>query len=299
MRLRFLGTGAAEAYPVLFCACDDCETARARGGKSIRRRSALMVDDDLMIDFGPDIGEATRAMRLPLHRLEHLLLTHAHGDHLSLANFDYHRPRWTKVPVPTLHVYGSDASLEPIRHMKWTVEEMGLELHPVMPGQVFAAGRYQVTALPARHAEELQPLFYAVERDARAFLYATDTGIFLDDAWTILDRLAATGTRFDAAIVEGTMGFKDLPPTSGHLNVPRCAEHHQQIRARGLTRPGCLHLATHFSPGAGTHPHEETAEFLAPYGVEPAYDGLEIDLTTLPAALPTSVLAAVPAVVPA
>ncbi|MBI3972543.1 MAG: hypothetical protein HY332_14785 [Chloroflexi bacterium] len=79
MRLRFLGTGAAEGYPVLFCGCEDCETARARGGPSIRRRAALLVDDALLIDFGPDIGEAARAMRLPLHRVEHLLITHAHG----------------------------------------------------------------------------------------------------------------------------------------------------------------------------------------------------------------------------
>src|SRR5688500_7532826 len=237
-----------------------------------------MVDDDLLIDFGPDIGEATRALRLPLHQVEHLLITHAHGDHLSVANFDYHRARWAKQPLPILNVYGSAASLEPIRHMPWSLEEAGLALHPVTAGETFAAGPYRVTALRARHAEALHSLFYVVQREGRALLYATDTGAFHDETWALLESLAREGILLDAAIVEGTMGFQDLPPTAGHLTVPRCGEHHQQIRARGLTRPGCRHLATHFSPAAGTHPHEETAAFLAPYGVEAAYDGLELHL---------------------
>ena len=236
------------------------------------------MDDGLLIDFGPDIGEAGRVMRLPLHRVEHLLITHAHHDHLSVANFDFHRPRWAKRPLPTLHVYGPGASLEPIRPMQWSLEEVGVVLHPVAPGETFAAGPYRVTALRARHAEALQSLIYVVERDERAFLYATDTGAFYDDAWLVLERLAAEGVLLDAAVVEGTMGFKDLPPHAEHLTLPGCGEHHRQLRARGLTRIGCRHLATHFSPAAGTPPHEETAAFLASYAVEPAYDGLELDL---------------------
>ena len=45
-------------------------------------------------------------------------------------------------------------------------------------------------------------------------------------------------------------------------------------------------LATHFSPAAGTPPHEEkeTAAFLVRCGVEPAYDGLDIDLAAASAA---------------
>ena len=61
MELLFLGTGAAQGYPAIFCRCENCEAARQRGGRSIRRRSALLVNDDLLLDFGPDVmAAATR-----------------------------------------------------------------------------------------------------------------------------------------------------------------------------------------------------------------------------------------------
>ena len=152
------------------------------------------------------------------------------------------------------------------------------------PGQTFEAGRYRVTALRARHAEEQQALLYLVERGGRSALYAADTRAFHGETWAVLERLSDEGVRLDAAIVEGTMGFKELPANGQHLPMRGCGEHHEQLRSRGLTTPGCRHLATHFSPAAGRPPHEETAAFLAPYGAEPAYDGMEGGLGVAPAA---------------
>ena len=52
MRLFFLGTAAAEGYPAIFCQCANCHQARLLGGRNLRHRSALLVNDDLLIDFG-------------------------------------------------------------------------------------------------------------------------------------------------------------------------------------------------------------------------------------------------------
>ena len=54
MMLTFLGTAAANAYPEAFCQCDNCEQARALGGPSLRKRSAALINDDLLIDLGPE-----------------------------------------------------------------------------------------------------------------------------------------------------------------------------------------------------------------------------------------------------
>ena len=54
MKIVFLGTAAAEGVPGLWCKCPYCEHARKVGGKEIRRRCSYCVDDDTMIDFGPD-----------------------------------------------------------------------------------------------------------------------------------------------------------------------------------------------------------------------------------------------------
>lgn len=292
MRLLFLGTGAAQGYPALFCSCVNCDAARERGGRSLRRRAALLVNDDLLLDFGPDLFAAAHAYGLALYRVRHLLLTHADGDHLTGANFDQHRERWAQPGIAILHVYGSDATLRLVRSLRWSVEELRVALHPVEAGQTFAAGAYHVTALPARHAAEQQPLLYVVQQGAAAFLYATDTGPFLPGAWQALERLAAAGVTLDAAVIEGTTGQRESSPTAGHLSFDQCVRHHHLLRERGIAKPHCLHLATHFAPGCrqfaadpslplntyGTPLHEEALALYAPHGVAPAYDGQVIIL---------------------
>ena len=55
MKIQFGGTGAAEGIPAIFCNCTLCDIAR----KSLterRRRSMLIINDELIIDFGPDLS---------------------------------------------------------------------------------------------------------------------------------------------------------------------------------------------------------------------------------------------------
>ena len=69
MQLTFLGTAAANAYPEAFCGCANCQQARTLGGPSLRKRSAALVNDDLLIDLGPDIHTAAALHGRPLrHR---------------------------------------------------------------------------------------------------------------------------------------------------------------------------------------------------------------------------------------
>ena len=54
MRITILGSAAAEAVPSLWCQCEVCRQARQNGGKDLRRRTSYLIDQDTMIDFGPD-----------------------------------------------------------------------------------------------------------------------------------------------------------------------------------------------------------------------------------------------------
>ena len=60
MKVTFLGTSAANANPEAFCRCANCTRARELGGPSLRKRSAVLVNDDLLIDLGPDVQTASR-----------------------------------------------------------------------------------------------------------------------------------------------------------------------------------------------------------------------------------------------
>ena len=54
MKIKYLGTSAAEGIPALYCGCDICNHARVAQGKEIRSRSQALIDDCILLDFGPD-----------------------------------------------------------------------------------------------------------------------------------------------------------------------------------------------------------------------------------------------------
>ncbi len=54
MKVTYLGTGAAEGIPALFCNCEYCKSVKKRGGKEVRSRAQVIVDGELSIDFPPD-----------------------------------------------------------------------------------------------------------------------------------------------------------------------------------------------------------------------------------------------------
>ena len=54
MLIDFLGTGAAEGIPAIFCRCAICENARRVKNKEIRMRTGVVIDKTLLIDFSPD-----------------------------------------------------------------------------------------------------------------------------------------------------------------------------------------------------------------------------------------------------
>ncbi len=45
-------------FSLTFCRCKNCEDARIHRGKSIRKRSSLLIDDKILIDMGPDFVTA-------------------------------------------------------------------------------------------------------------------------------------------------------------------------------------------------------------------------------------------------
>ena len=76
MKIKFLGTAAAEGWPAVFCNCENCKKAASLGGKNIRTRSQILVNDDLLIDLPPDTYLHKLAHGLDLSKVSVLLVTH-------------------------------------------------------------------------------------------------------------------------------------------------------------------------------------------------------------------------------
>lgn len=81
MKITFLGTGTSSGVPVIGCRCAVC---RSDNPKDKRTRSSALIETDgkrILIDCGPDFRQ--QMMNMPFSKLDGVLLTHEHYDHVS------------------------------------------------------------------------------------------------------------------------------------------------------------------------------------------------------------------------
>jgi phosphoribosyl 1,2-cyclic phosphate phosphodiesterase len=79
--MTFLGTGTSQGVPVIACRCAVCRSADVRDK---RLRSSVLLETAgkvLMIDAGPDFRQ--QLLREQVRRLDGILLTHEHKDHIA------------------------------------------------------------------------------------------------------------------------------------------------------------------------------------------------------------------------
>ena len=282
MHVTFLGTSAANAFPEAFCRCDNCERARALGGPSLRKRSSLLINDDLLIDLGPDIMTASNLHGRSLTHVRYCLQTHGHDDHLDTSHFLSRSPGYGVVGAPRLHFYASGGTLRAAARrlerdcapLSFLHPEMGerlnVELHQVEPVETISVDRYRVTALPANHDPGAGSLIYAVAAEGRRLLYATDTATLKEEVWQAFYRGAM---RFDLAILDHTYGPHQVG--GDHMSARDCIDTVARLREEGLLLPDGRAFATHIAH-EGNPPHPELVAFAAEHGYEVAYDGLTV-----------------------
>lgn len=282
MRLTFLGTAAANAYPEAFCRCANCARARTLGGPSLRKRSAALINDDLLLDLGPDIHTAASLLNCPLTNVQFCLQTHAHADHLDASHLLSRSPAYGVIGAPTLQLYGSAATLQRLAELlardtapgslfdKETQTQLNLSLHQVTPWKPFIVGPYTVIAFPANHDPSVEPLLYAIQTTERSIFYGTDTAVLPEEIW---QGFAEHQLRFDVVVLDHTYGPGH--PRDGHLGAREVAAYAKRMRAEGFLSSNGRVLATHLSHDA-TPPHPELATYADAHGYEIAFDGLTV-----------------------
>jgi phosphoribosyl 1,2-cyclic phosphate phosphodiesterase len=274
LRILFLGTGAAEGIPSPYCECPTCTHARQAGGHNVRMRTATLVNDDLLLDFGPDLVAATQRFGARLSHLETVLVTHAHGDHFLPSNLIWRGPGFCPTPITALSVFGPGPVTGKLRrNPRWSAlaEKSAVSLGTVRAGQRWRSGRYQVTAVPASHNPDQVALLYIVSDGNHRLFYATDSGPLSERAWRIVAREAP----FDAVLMEETMG--GAPLWTGHQNMESFLEAHRRFVREGWLTEKAQFVAFHFSHQSNP-PHDELVRTLAPHGVIAAHDGMTLTL---------------------
>lgn len=85
MEFQFLGTAAATSVPLVFCNCNICQQARINKGKDIRKRASAIINNEMLIDLGPDLCSQAEMYDIDLSKVKYLLQTHSHSDHFEAS----------------------------------------------------------------------------------------------------------------------------------------------------------------------------------------------------------------------
>ncbi|MFE5321980.1 MBL fold metallo-hydrolase [Paenibacillus sp. NPDC056579] len=272
MKITFLGTAAAEGIPFPFCDCATCQQARREKGRNIRRRQSLLINDDLLIDIGPDLYAACADLGISLTGLRHLLVTHSHKDHFYELNLQLrHRMFRLSTDLPPLTVVAGASVLS-----MWDLtggKDQAAELNRIP----FAAGRqlelapYHVRSIEASHIPSIgDAMNYIIDDGKVKLLYASDTGMYGEQAWRQL-----AGVKLDAVVMEATLGTRQQAKT--HLSFRDFGLMLERMRELDIITEETKVIATHFSHQC-VDPHEEIEAYFQGTGVVCAYDGLSLEL---------------------
>lgn len=281
MKLQFLGTAAAERIPAMFCACDTCRRALMAGGRNIMRRSQVLINDDLLIDFSGDSYSNFINVGKTLSNIEHVLITHAHDDHFTFEDF-FSRFEGIayNVKAEKLRIYLSSVAYD---IMQKCITARGLdkkslgkrfEFIVVEPYTTFPVGKYTVTALPAVHASCGEALIYLIEEDGKAFFYGTDTGFFSEETDAFLAR---EGKKIDLLCLDCTKCDNEFNYYV-HMSMSEGRRIADRFAERGLLKDGAALYYTHFSHNGGMIYDELVAAAKSKYGFAVTYDGLTVTL---------------------
>ncbi|MBA3869762.1 MAG: hypothetical protein H0X30_11500 [Anaerolineae bacterium] len=282
MKLTFLGTAAATSYPLAFCRCNYCNQARKTGGKDFRKRSSIIINDDLLIDMGPDIMSASFMYNKSIADIRYCLQTHSHSDHFDASHFITRTPEYMGIDIPPLQLYGSEETLRKMSEMLKNVSDvndlfgsdaktkLNVEIFPVKTLQPFKVGKYEIVAFPSDHDLSVKSLLYSIKEDGFTVFYGTDTDNLTDETWYGFREL---NMHFDIVILDHTYGPD--ADSGGHLNANRFIEHIRKMKSDHLLADNARILATHISH-EGNPSHAELSKYAEKFGYEIAYDGLVI-----------------------
>jgi phosphoribosyl 1,2-cyclic phosphate phosphodiesterase len=273
MDIFFLGTGAAEGFPGIFSDSPLSKEARRRGGKDLRTRSTILINEKIKIDLPPDtLTHVHKYPELSFAKLENLLFTHSHDDHFAVRELQYLSPNFAPDREKPLFIHASAHIIKKIqKETDDFFEEAPLEYCPFVPFESFRIGDVTITPIVANHRLDELCVNFLVTQNEKTLLYASDTGWYTPPTWEFL-----ADQKIDSIIVECGKGISDNP-YEGHLSLKDVIAFKEKlISTQTILEKTPLYI-THLAHTGGLL-HEGYLEHCAPHNIDVAYDGLTFSL---------------------
>ena len=276
MKIKYLGTAAAEGVPAIFCSCDVCKKSRESGGRNIRTRSQAIIDDKLLIDFPPDTCVHFMNNNIDGIKIENCLVTHGHTDHLYAEDFEMRKlgyANFENEKTTILNVYMSKKSqfFVKCKEKDYDIKYDTIKLHTVKPFSPFKVDCYTVTALKADHDPVTEPLIYIINDGKSTLLYANDTGYFPNETWDYLKR---THPHFDFVSIDCTGCI--LKYRTNHMGLEANIDVKNRLIEEGYADENTVFCCNHFSHNGGTT-YDELVPIAKEEGFLVSYDSMEYE----------------------
>jgi phosphoribosyl 1,2-cyclic phosphate phosphodiesterase len=254
MKATLLGCGPSWGVPAIGPDWGSCDPAEPR---NYRRRCSLLVEcrgAALLIDTSPDLRE--QLLLAGAARLDAVLLTHAHADHLHGIDDIRIVNRLIGRPIP---LYASADTLAEVER------RFGYALKPVMPGQPL----YRPALTPHPITGPFSAAGMPVEPFAQSHGYSRTTGIRIGPLAYSTDVVELDEDAFQAlaGIEVWIVDCLRREPHPTHSHLAKTLAWIERVRPRRA-------VLTHM---------DQSLDYRAlrselPAGVEPGYDGLAIEL---------------------
>lgn len=296
MKLMLTGTGTSHGVPVIGCGCrvctsDDPHDSRLRCGAYLTHR-----DTAIAVDVGPEFR--LQALRARITRLDAVLLTHSHADHLhgldDLRVFSHTKPChydarvYPETAGAGLPIYADAQTLADIRYRfayLFVAHEEGGGVAKLdfrdCGTEAFAVGDVRVLPIPLRHghARTTGWLFSCADGGTqRHIAYLTDCSEIPAASRALLARNAPC---LDHLVIDGLRER----PHSTHFSFAEALAAADGIGARHTWLTHINHDMTHGEIQAyldGILPRFPRLMDIVRAGgsVCPAYDGLALETST-------------------
>lgn len=259
MEILFLGTGAADASPLLdtrYAHCFD---------KAVRRNSAALLDGHILLDCGPHALSSLALAGVSPAMVTDLLVTHVHSDHIDPASVS------RLAESGALNIW-CEAGAAPV-----FASIPGARLHMVRHGEPVTMGDMKATPLFANHRVAHlpghRPLHYLLESGGKKMFYGCDGAWLLADTYYRLK-----DARLDLMVLDATVGdYAGDYRMAEHNSIPMLRLMIPSLRQWGTLKDGsavCLsHLARTLHPS-----HEEVCAGVSGDGFLVAYDGMKLKI---------------------
>ena len=251
MKIKILGSGTSTGVPEIGCDCPVCTSTDPKDHRL--RTSALIETDDarILIDCGPDFRQ--QMLPLTFDRLDGVLITHDHYDHVS--GLDDLRPfsRFGEIPI---YVQSDVAEHLRIRMPYCFVDNSypgapKIFLKEIATNTSFSILETEITPLRVFHGK-LPIMGYRIDNLA----YITDMKDMPNESYEALKGI-------DVLVINALR--MDEHPT--HQNLMEAIEVSKKI---GANKTYFIHMSHHVGL------HQEVQQFL-PDNIILAWDGLEIE----------------------